>query len=436
MHRGHYDYLLTARASAVVRFRSTPALSANSGGQRLIRDGLGPLLEALDAAETGGDAVTREVAGETLSVVPLFAVDGGVEGVLAVAEPMERVPRLMHELQAGTRHFSRVIHHVPHVVLTARPGGTIDYLSRRWEALVAARSGRRVRDPHREFFEGIAPGYMDAARARWLQGVGRNVAFRFRTRLATREGDRWFELQAEPMTSGTRVMKWIATLTDIQERVLELAALRRRVTTAQEDERKRLSRELHDQVGQYVTAIGLGLQRLTTMTPDPVLRRDVGRLLELTSDLGREVHELAVHLRPRELDDYGLAAALESYVNDWSRSAEINAAVDVRLDGGRLPEAIELALFRIVQEALTNVARHSRAANAGIILERRGTEVVLVVEDDGVGMVADDEAPPSGLGLLGMRERAHALDGSLAIETSPAGGTAVFVRVPIEAQPG
>ena len=216
----------------------------------------------------------------------------------------------------------------------------------------------------------------------------------------------------------------------------ERDALRRRLVRAEEDERRRLSRELHDEAGQHLTALALGLQGLSDVAPaDSEVDRRAAALRTLASTLARELHAVAVRLRPRALDDFGLEAALSVYAEDWSRQSGIAAEVHTHVATERLPDFVESALYRIVQEALTNVARHSGARRASILVERRDGHVVAVVEDDGCGFEPDRVGVRdggTGLGLLGMRERCTLLGGSLEVESTPGGGgTTLFVRIPI-----
>ena len=215
----------------------------------------------------------------------------------------------------------------------------------------------------------------------------------------------------------------------------ERDALRRQLLAAEENERRRFARELHDEAGQHLTALGLGLQALSDVVPPgSEIDRRAARLRGLVASLSTELHNLAQRLRPRALDDLGLVPALASYVDEWSRQAEIPVDMHARLDGPRLHPAVETAVYRIVQEALTNVARHSRATRASVIIERRDDVVVAIIEDNGQGF--DTTKPPrtgerTPLGLRGMVERATLLGGMVEIESTPdGGGTTLFVRVP------
>jgi len=212
--------------------------------------------------------------------------------------------------------------------------------------------------------------------------------------------------------------------------------LRRQLADAQEEERRRISRELHDHMGQHLAALILGLETLKDSVVDSRDRRRVQQLQALASTLGSEVHDLALELRPTALDDLGLYSALRHYADQWSGRYDI--PVDVHSNGleqQRLPPAIETALYRIVQEGLTNVARHAHATRASVIVEQRNGIVQLILEDDGRGFPVEAvmNAPLSQgrLGLLGMRERAMLLGGTLDIESVPDRGTTLFIRVPV-----
>ncbi|QJW95180.1 PAS domain-containing sensor histidine kinase [Frigoriglobus tundricola] len=218
--------------------------------------------------------------------------------------------------------------------------------------------------------------------------------------------------------------------------------LQGRLTTAQEDERRRIARELHDQMGQHLTALALGLKVVKDANPDPSPGRDQLRELQTLTDLiGREIHVLALELRPTVLDDLGLKTALANYSDAWAERCGI--AIDFQstgMDGGRLPATVETAFYRVVQEALTNVLKHGRAKRVSVVLQRAPGHVVAVVEDDGRGFDADRDADPTGavhpLGILGMRERMELVGGTLTIDSAPGRGTTVIARVPLPVPEG
>ena len=215
-----------------------------------------------------------------------------------------------------------------------------------------------------------------------------------------------------------------------QEHVMNLL---RKLVTAQEDQRARIARDLHDQLGQQLTALRLALERYRDRRAVEPLDEDVDRALSLTRELDAEIDFLAWELRPAVLDDLGLLAALPRFLQQWSTHHGI--AAEFRTAGfrnGQLSRESEVTFYRIAQEALNNVAKHAHATRVDVILESRDGSVVLVIEDDGIGFNAgSQEIATKGIGLMGMRERAALSGARLQIESTPGEGTTVFVRTAI-----
>lgn len=216
--------------------------------------------------------------------------------------------------------------------------------------------------------------------------------------------------------------------------------LLQRFLNVQEEERQRLSRELHDQFGQQLTALLLELKSLPSADPlkeQPAVIHRIERLQGIVDSLMQQMHHLAWELRPAALDNFGLEPTLRQYVREWSEQRGIAAEFVSHeiADVPRLPGDIETALYRVVQEALTNVQRHAQAQHVSVVLERHHGEVVAIIEDDGRGfeVEADESGPPGSvanrLGLLGMRERLELVSGTLTIESAPDEGTTVYARV-------
>jgi signal transduction histidine kinase len=205
------------------------------------------------------------------------------------------------------------------------------------------------------------------------------------------------------------------------------------VVTAQEDERARIARDLHDQLGQQLTALRLTLERHRADCHSARGPADMDKALELAQSIDREVDFLAWELRPAALDDFGLAAALPRFLHEWSAhygvSAEFQGPSTV---AGVLPSATEIMFYRVAQEALNNIVKHAHASRVDVLLELRDHSMVLVIEDDGVGFEpASREVMERGLGIAGMRERAELVGASLQVESSPGKGTTIFVRCPV-----
>lgn len=221
------------------------------------------------------------------------------------------------------------------------------------------------------------------------------------------------------------------------ERTNERDVLRLKLA-AEEEERRRIARNLHDQLGQHLTAFALHIASLRRLVEEKksIMPR-LEQLEELARVLTRDARYLSLELRPPELDDAGLAGALESYVEQWERRYEIRAEVKCTGISGptELPDEVSSALYRIAQEALTNVARHADASMVSVVLDRPNGTVNLIIEDDGIGFDVDAThrrvRNERRLGIAGMRERAALIGGTLEIETSPGTGTSIYVRVPI-----
>jgi signal transduction histidine kinase len=212
----------------------------------------------------------------------------------------------------------------------------------------------------------------------------------------------------------------------------QLHALSRRLMEVQENERIHLSHELHDETGQILSAlmVKLGLLERDAGSAD-LIRSHVLELKQIISEVVSSLHNLAIKLRPASLDHLGLVTALQQYVDEFTRHYHIEVQFEaVGLEKRRLPGEIETAIFRIVQESLTNVALHAHASQVDVLLNRRNSSIVLTVEDNGIGFNPNLIADGNRLGLFGMRERVDMLGGSFVIESSPGKGTTVVVEVP------
>jgi PAS domain S-box-containing protein len=213
-------------------------------------------------------------------------------------------------------------------------------------------------------------------------------------------------------------------------------ALLRKIVSSQEDERKRISREIHDHIGQQIVGLKLKIQSLQEeYKEESKLSGQFNDLYSLVKEIDSEVDFLAWELRPSVLDDLGLTAAIENFAKEWTRQFKIPSEFHhTGLNGEKLLPEIEINLYRILQEALNNVCKHAKATNTSILLERRDGTVNLIIEDDGAGFEPNEKAILTGnnrgLGLLGMKERAELIGGTIEIETSVGQGTTIYARVP------
>lgn len=219
-----------------------------------------------------------------------------------------------------------------------------------------------------------------------------------------------------------------AVAVDLSQRIARDAL--RRIVDAQELERRRLARELHDETGQALSSILLGLKALDDKMESDDARAVVADVRELVVATLQDVRQLAVDLRPKVLDDFGLVAALERLTETFGTQTGIRVRFESGLGEERLPLEVETALYRIVQESLTNIVKHALAENVSIVLARKPGAVVAVIEDDGQGFDPDD-IRDGGFGVQGMRERVGLFDGRLQIESSEGSGTTLVAEVPL-----
>ena len=234
----------------------------------------------------------------------------------------------------------------------------------------------------------------------------------------------------------SRTAKLAESNEQLRREMAEREALRRKLLHAQEEERRRIARELHDQMGQNLTALNVGLKSLLDGQSRSGLGSRVQHLQELATQTARDLHRVAVELRPAALDDLGLVKAIRALIETWSTRYRI----DVDFEAGQYKAAgisseIETILYRIIQEALNNVAKHSGATRVALVLRRTEEQVQAIIEDDGRGFdarVTSQSGNGSGrLGLLGIRERLGIVGGNFKIESAPKRGATLFVRIPI-----
>jgi signal transduction histidine kinase/outer membrane murein-binding lipoprotein Lpp len=213
----------------------------------------------------------------------------------------------------------------------------------------------------------------------------------------------------------------------------QLRQLSQQLVATQEEERKKLSRELHDHVGQMLTALRMELGRVDRLrsSTDTRLADAVAASRQLVDDMVRTVRDLALGLRPSMLDDFGLQAALEWHVRDFSRRYGLPAQLDVDGDLDHLPDAHRTCVYRVVQEALTNCIRHAAPKRIDVRVRGKVGALEVVIADDGVGF--DPESRPSGLGLRGIEERVRELEGTMTLRTAAGAGTTLTIRLPLGA---
>lgn len=208
-----------------------------------------------------------------------------------------------------------------------------------------------------------------------------------------------------------------------------------RTISAQENERRRIARDLHDEVGQSLTSLLVGLRNVADADSLESVRARIEPLREVVSTVLDDIKRLARGLRPSVLDDLGLVPALERLVQEFGKTHDVDVSLDIRgLSGSRLLEQHEVTIYRIVQESLTNIAKHAQATTVNVAVERLGDKLKIAIQDDGRGFVvasAKQMISDGHLGLTGMQERAALLGGWLTIQSQPGQGTQTVSELPL-----
>lgn len=297
-----------------------------------------------------------------------------------------------------------------------------------------------------DFTRLIHPDDRELVGGRIEQALAGEVSYEVEFRVLRPDGEiAWLFTNAVILRDEHGPFRMIGATTDITGRIKAEAAKREseimhRLVAAQESERKRIARDLHDHLGQQMTALRLKIDALTRPFADESeLKAAVADVQNSAAFIDRDISYLSWELRPTELEDLGLVDALKSFVREWSKQYGINA--DFHAETGsyytadnRLPAAVETNLYRIVQEALNNITKHAGASTVSVLFSIKN-DVMLIVEDDGVGFARSsgplDLTKPGGLGLIGMNERASLLGGTLNIETNPGAGTTIRIRCPL-----
>ncbi len=427
----------------------------------------------------------RSAAGEyrwfLVQALPVRSAAGSIVRWFGAATDIHEQRLALEALRTSEDLFRTLANAVPQVIWASDPEGKVIYLNQGWYDYTglsyAASAGLGWQAV-------VHPDEAPAAAARWEKACATGAAFEFEARFRRHDGVyRWHLGRNVPLYDDRgHVTGWFGSATDVEDmkqveealqtaysdldlRVRERTAqllqlsqdrqdLLQRLVTVQEDERRRIARELHDSIGQFLSVLSLRLSILE-QSPGilPAALAEIEQLRPAVQQIDRELDLLTMELRPPALDDFGLPAAIRNYAAEWARLANIPVEVYVTgLDAGvapggpRLSPDVETSVYRIVQEALTNVLKHAQATAVSLIVERRRASLSVIVEDNGVGFDPDAQAaPPSGdrppgdrfpaaprrhFGLIGMQERAALVGGTVQIESAPGTGTTVYVQIP------
>lgn len=349
--------------------------------------------------------------------------------------------KLASELVKQTdERIRQFINAVPMMAWSLKGDGTVDFVNQRWLDYSGLTLEEEIADPQRP----IHPDDVPRVNAKWAVAIAAGQPFECEIRLRRADGQyRWCLVRTEPFRDATgTVVKWFGASVDIEERRDAEESLRQkqeqlrvlvdRLHHAREEEAKRIARELHDDLGQQLTALKLELDGLEAHAGLTAAQRARFEDMHgMVDRMVRVVQTLATELRHGHLDMLGLRAAIEWQVQEFARRSAITCRSTQLDEIEGLSDAQSMTVFRILQEALTNVIRHARADAVDVSLREQGGHVVLTVQDNGRGITAAEMNDRKAIGLLGMRERAEIVGGSVTIQGAPGRGTTVVVKVPL-----
>jgi PAS domain S-box-containing protein len=256
---------------------------------------------------------------------------------------------------------------------------------------------------------------------------GRKIPLYFVGQLINYEGEPCYICSAIEITERKRIEE------DLKSSYEQIRSLSEHLTTVREQERKHIAREIHDELGQELTVLKMDVGSLVKKLPltDDIMRERLASFSALIDNIAQSVRRIASELRPSLLDDLGLFAAIAWHLEEFEKHSGIKAHFTEPKEEWILPDPVKINLFRIVQEATTNIGRHSKATEVRVNLERNDHSIALQVFDNGVGFHTETVYKGNTLGILGMRERASIVGGKLEIKTTPGNGTGIFVSVPL-----
>jgi two-component system, NarL family, sensor histidine kinase UhpB len=352
--------------------------------------------------------------------------------------------RIQQELQRSRERFNTLAKVSTVGIFLASAEGYVLYVNERWNAICGLTSEKALGDG---FLNAVHSHDRKRVTTEWHRSVRERMPFHSEYRIF-RESDNtevWVLGQALPEFSGDGGFAgFVGTITDISHRMnmeveidasrKQLRALSVRLQSIREEERTEISREIHDDLGQALTGLRMDLVWLNNKIPksDEKVAHRMKAMMELIDGTIHKVRKISTDLRPGILDDIGLAAALEWHGNDVGERSGIEFTFDLiedlQLDGQR-----STTFFRIFQESLTNVMRHSQAKHVHVSLRKEGNMLLLMIEDDGKGISPQDITNPRSVGILGMKERAAVFNGEVSFIGVPGKGTTVRIRIPLNA---
>ena len=373
---------------------------------------------------------------------PLTAADGGIYGVLAVSYDLSERRQAEEKLRESEDRLSLIIKSIgDYAIITTDSDGIINSWNPGAEIIFGYTENEVLGKSLDIIFteKQISEGVPERERLTAFE-KGRAEDDRPHVR---KDGSQFFASGGMQSLKGGKVEGFVKIVRDTTEKLVTEKALRDRemlqkLVGAQEDERRRIARDLHDHLGQQLTALRLKLNSVRQMCSEQPVCDLIDESQTIARSIDADVDFLARELRPAALDHLGLQTAMISHIREWMRHSNIKADYHIAgIEDERLPPEVETNFYRIMQEALNNILKHAAAENVGVLLEKRSAEIVLIVEDDGIGFdVENKDNRKYGIGLIGMRERVALVGGTLEIESAVGRGTTIFARVPLSSSSG
>ncbi len=352
-------------------------------------------------------------------------------GMLALYLKRKRAERLRQESES---RFRMLIDTAPVMIWTADAGRHATDFNRAWLEFTGRGKEQELGEG---WISGVHPDDLDGCLQAYWTACDRREPFRIEYRLRRADGQyRWILHAGAPrLTSDGAFVGYTGSAVDITEHRLAtatLSTLSRRLMQAQEEERRRIARELHDDVCQRVAALTMQIAQLMHRLPkdDDNLRPSVAELSRKSKDLGTDIQALSHRLHSSKLQLLGLSGAAASFCRELAGQHDVRINFSHEDVPAHLSEETGIGLFRVMQEALMNAVKHSGVQEIDVALHGNGSAVYLDVIDRGVGFTVDDARLYRGLGLVSMRERLNLLGGELSVKSRPGDGTTVSARVP------
>jgi PAS domain S-box-containing protein len=332
-----------------------------------------------------------------------------------------------------------IIDTIPTMAWSLAPDGALEFLNQRWLDYTGLSLKEAIEEPTRT----VHPDELSRALEKWLVVKATGEVYEDEMRLQRADGEyRWFLVRVAPLLDEQgNIVKWFGATVDIEDRRRaeknleeahrQLKLLSRRRVKVQEEERRHLARELHDEIGQALTAAKISLQAALE-EPDQAKSKRIHETTAILERLLGQVRQISLNLRPSMLDDLGLVPALRSLLDEQGRRASVAVRFSAKNMPDNLDPEIQTTCFRIAQEAITNAVRHASATQINVNLGGEDRTFRLQVRDDGKGFDAEPaQTQTIGLGLLGMKERAALVGGRTRITSAPGKGTTVDATLPL-----